>query len=76
MESLSLLTVLNPKMGHHHGGKFKQGVNDLVAQDRRERLAEYHKMTNERRKQINAKVQKRREKEQLDTEAQEAEERK
>lgn len=59
VETYSLLTLLNPNMGHHHGPKFGgAGGPILENQDRQARLAEYHRMTNDRRKQINAKVQK------------------
>ena len=70
VESLSLLSIRNQRMGHHHkqGGG---GGQELAAQDRKGRLAEYHKMTNERRKQINAKVQKKRDIEQQEQKAQE-----
>ena len=72
VDTLSLLTIRNQRMGHHHK-QAGAGGQELAAQDRKGRLAEYHKMTNERRKQINAKVQKKRDKEQLEMDQQEKE---
>ena len=69
-----MLTLLNPKMGHHHGPKFGEGGQMLENQERKARLAEYHKMTNERRKQINEKVQKKRDIEQKEINTKLAEE--
>lgn len=72
IETYSLLTLVNPRMGHHHGPKFGQGAANgpvLENQDRKARLAEYHRITNERRKHINAKVQKKKADEQLQVEA-------
>ena len=74
VETLSLLTIRNPRMGHFHAAKVGEGRGSvggsepLQSLDRKDRLAEYHKLTNERRKQINAKVQKRRDKEQKEAE--------
>ena len=49
VDTLSLLTIRNHRMGHHHKQAGADG-QELAAQDRKGRLAEYHKMTNERRK--------------------------
>ena len=60
MPQLTLLTLANPKTGLIHGNKFSKNVannsQDIQASDRVGRQAEYHKMTNERRKQINARI--------------------
>ena len=65
---LTLLTLANPKTGLIHGNKFSKNAannnQDIQASDRVGRQAEYHKMTNERRKQINVRIQKKREREQ------------
>ena len=55
VDTLSLLTIRNPRMGHYHaakigGGGSVAGSEPLQSVDRKERLAEYHKLTNERRK--------------------------
>ena len=71
---------MNPKKGHHHlannQGNDSPGKKEklLEAQDRQGRLAEYHRMTNQRRKEINARVQKKREREQKEEQEREEQE--
>ena len=49
VQTLTLLSL--PKVGgHHHVARFGAGNQDLANQDRKGRLEEYHKMTNDRRK--------------------------
>ena len=71
VEQFSLLTIMNPNVGHHNVAQFERnaGGNQLASQNRADRLKEYHKITADRRKVINEKAKKRKEQLQREIEA-------
>ena len=58
VEKFTLLTLQNPHLGHHHKGQHGAGGGEeqIGSSDRKDRLLEYHRKTNERRKAIAAKA--------------------